>query len=121
MPTSRGASACRLFLIEKKRVAGLDLDVMRTAIAAAMARSKREMPHYYLQHQADVTPCEEWLARTNVDRTPNDRLLLGALAIKSVASACRRPRSMPEWRLRFGEAAWLPQPCEMQTGFHLMS
>ncbi len=77
-------------LIEKKRVAGLDLDVMRTAIAAAMARSKREIPHYYLQHQADVTPCEEWLARTNVHRTPSDRMLLGALAIKSVALACRR-------------------------------
>jgi pyruvate dehydrogenase E2 component (dihydrolipoamide acetyltransferase) len=76
--------------IERKRAAGLDLDAMRTAIAAAMARSKQEIPHYYLQHQADVTACEEWLARTNLSRTPNDRLLLGALAIKSVALACRR-------------------------------
>jgi pyruvate dehydrogenase E2 component (dihydrolipoamide acetyltransferase) len=76
--------------VGQKRAAGLDLDVMRTAIAAAMARSKREIPHYYLQHQADVTDSEEWLARTNADRAPSDRLLLGVLAIKSVALACRR-------------------------------
>ena len=76
--------------VERKRAAGLDLDAMRNAIAAAMASSKKEIPHYYLQHQADVTASEEWLARTNADRAPGDRLLLGALAIKSVALACRR-------------------------------
>jgi pyruvate dehydrogenase E2 component (dihydrolipoamide acetyltransferase) len=63
---------------------------MRTAIAAAMARSKREIPHYYLQHEADITTCEEWLAATNAARTPNERLLMGALEIKAVASAARR-------------------------------
>jgi pyruvate dehydrogenase E2 component (dihydrolipoamide acetyltransferase) len=31
---------------KEKRAAGLHLDAMRTAIAAAMARSKREIPHY---------------------------------------------------------------------------
>jgi pyruvate dehydrogenase E2 component (dihydrolipoamide acetyltransferase) len=75
---------------EAKRPRGLDLDAMRTAIAAAMARSKREIPHYYLEHQVDVTPCERWLARTNADRPPDSRLLLGALAIKAVALAARR-------------------------------
>ena len=63
---------------------------MRTAIAAAMARSKREIPHYYLQHQVDVTPCEQWLAQTNATRAPDARLLLAALAIKSVGLAARR-------------------------------
>jgi pyruvate dehydrogenase E2 component (dihydrolipoamide acetyltransferase) len=75
---------------EKKRPTGLDLDAMRTAIAAAMARSKREIPHYYLQHQVDVTPCEQWLAQTNATRAPDARLLLAALAIKSVGLAARR-------------------------------
>ncbi len=87
---SRGASPRRPAQVEQKRAAGLDLDAMRTAIAAAMARSKQEIPHYYLQHQADVTASEEWLARTNAARAPSDRFLLGALAIKSVALACRR-------------------------------
>ena len=62
---------------EKKRPTGLDLDAMRTAIAAAMARSKREIPHYYLQHQVDVTPCEQWLAQPNATRPPEARLLMG--------------------------------------------
>jgi len=76
--------------VATKRTSGLDLDAMRTAIAAAMARSKREIPHYYLEHQVDVTPCEQWLTRTNAVRPPVNRLLIGALAIKSVALAARR-------------------------------
>jgi pyruvate dehydrogenase E2 component (dihydrolipoamide acetyltransferase) len=74
----------------KKRAGGLDLDAMRTAIAAAMARSKREIPHYYLQHEVDVTSCEEWLERANAARPPSERLLMAALEIKSVALAARR-------------------------------
>jgi pyruvate dehydrogenase E2 component (dihydrolipoyllysine-residue acetyltransferase) len=74
---------------ERKRAIGLDLDAMRAAIAAAMARSKREIPHYYLEHQVDVTPCEQWLARTNAALPPDRRLLMGALAAKAVAVAAR--------------------------------
>ncbi len=75
--------------VEHKRAVGLDLDAMRAAIAAAMARSKREIPHYYLSHQVDVTPSEQWLARTNATRPPDNRLLLGLLAVRSVALAVR--------------------------------
>jgi pyruvate dehydrogenase E2 component (dihydrolipoamide acetyltransferase) len=75
---------------ERKRAVGLDLDGMRTAIAAAMARSKREIPHYYLEHQIDVTACEQWLSQTNASRPPESRLLMGALAVKAVALAARR-------------------------------
>jgi pyruvate dehydrogenase E2 component (dihydrolipoamide acetyltransferase) len=73
-----------------KRAVGLDLDAMRIAIAAAMARSKREIPHYYLEHQIDVTAAEQWLARVNAERPPDRRLLMGALAIKAVGLAARR-------------------------------
>ncbi len=75
---------------EKKRARGLDLDAMRTAIAAAMARSKREIPHYYLQHQIDVTRCSDWLADVNAAKPPAERLLMGALNVKAVALAARR-------------------------------
>jgi pyruvate dehydrogenase E2 component (dihydrolipoamide acetyltransferase) len=75
---------------EKPRAAGIDLAAMRTAIAAAMARSKREIPHYYLEHHIDLTPAEEWLTRVNVARPPETRLLMGALPIKAVAVAVRR-------------------------------
>ena len=76
--------------VEKKFPKGLDLDAMRVTIAAAMARSKREIPHYYLEHQVDVTPCEAWLARMNATRPPESRLLMGAVAMKAVALAVRR-------------------------------
>jgi pyruvate dehydrogenase E2 component (dihydrolipoamide acetyltransferase) len=73
-----------------RKVPGLDFAAMRAAIGAAMARSKREIPHYYLEHQVDVTSCEQWLAEKNTALTPDNRLLMGALAIKAVASAARR-------------------------------
>jgi pyruvate dehydrogenase E2 component (dihydrolipoamide acetyltransferase) len=76
--------------LEKKRAIGFDLDAMRGAIAAAMAHSKREIPHYYLEHQVDVTPCEAWLARTNATRPPESRLLMGAVTMKAIALAVRR-------------------------------
>ena len=76
--------------VEKKRAPGLDLAAMRAAIAAAMARSKREIPHYYLEHQVDVTDCEQWLTEKNAALPPDNRLLLGALAVKAVALATRR-------------------------------
>jgi pyruvate dehydrogenase E2 component (dihydrolipoamide acetyltransferase) len=75
---------------ERKRAIGIDLDAMRAAIAAAMARSKREIPHYYLEHHVDVTACEQWLTRANATRPPQERLLIGALAIKAVALATHR-------------------------------
>jgi pyruvate dehydrogenase E2 component (dihydrolipoyllysine-residue acetyltransferase) len=75
---------------EKKRILWLDPAAMRAAIAAAMARSKREIPHYYLVHQIDITPCERWLAEKNATLPPDGRLLIGALALKAVALALRR-------------------------------
>ena len=75
---------------EKKRGTWLDLGAMRTAIGAAMARSKREIPHYYLAHQIDVTPCEHWLAEKNATRPPEGRLLIGTLALRAVALALHR-------------------------------
>ena len=92
---------------EKKRAVGLDLDAMRAAIAAAMARSKREIPHYYLEHQVDVGACESWLAQTNADRPPDNRLLFGALALKAVATAVRR---FPAFNGFYREGKYEPVP-----------
>ncbi len=60
---------------------------MRAAIAAAMARSKREIPHYYLAHTVDISDAEEFVARLNKRRPPDQRLLLGALYLRAVAKA----------------------------------
>jgi pyruvate dehydrogenase E2 component (dihydrolipoamide acetyltransferase) len=65
--------------------AGLDLGEMRKAIAAAMSRSKREIPHYYLSHDIDLTPAADWLAARNAGLPPAERLLMVVLFIKAVA------------------------------------
>lgn len=62
---------------------------MRQAIAAAMARSKREIPHYYLQTTVDLHRAMTWLTEENQKRSLPDRLLYGVLLIKAVALALR--------------------------------
>ncbi|HYX46215.1 MAG TPA: dihydrolipoamide acetyltransferase family protein [Sphingomicrobium sp.] len=62
-------------------------DRMRIAIAAAMARSKREIPHYYLSHTIDVTSASAAVEQFNAAQPPEGRILLSALLIKSVAVA----------------------------------
>ncbi len=66
---------------------------MRDAIAAAMTRSKREIPHYYLATSIDLGRALQWLAEVNAQRGVADRLIAGVLLIKAVALALR---SVPE-------------------------
>ena len=61
---------------------------MREAIAAAMSRSKREIPHYYLATTVDVTPATEWLAAHNASAPVAERLLFAALLVKAIALTC---------------------------------
>jgi len=72
--------------------AGVALDRasrMRQVIAAAMARSKREIPHYYLSTTIDMSRALTWLAHENLKRPVEDRLVYGALLLKAVALALR--------------------------------
>lgn len=63
---------------------------MRQTIAAAMARSKREIPHYYLSTTIDMGRAMTWLTEENLKRPVADRLLYGVLLIKAVALALRQ-------------------------------
>ena len=65
---------------------------MRQAIAAAMAHSKREIPHYYLSTTIDFHRALSWLNEENLKRTVEDRLLYGILLVKAVALALREQR-----------------------------
>jgi pyruvate dehydrogenase E2 component (dihydrolipoamide acetyltransferase) len=60
---------------------------MRRAIAAAMTRAKREIPHYYLTQMIDFAPARAWLERFNASRPVEERLLYSVLLIKAVARA----------------------------------
>ncbi|HEY7221062.1 MAG TPA: dihydrolipoamide acetyltransferase family protein [Candidatus Binatia bacterium] len=68
---------------------GLDLAAMRRVIAAAMARSKREIPHYYLSTTIDMRRSLDWLAAENAKRPVTKRLLYSVLLIRAVALALR--------------------------------
>jgi len=63
---------------------------MRRAIAAAMGRSKREIPHYYLAETIPMARTAEWLAAQNAKRPVTERLLMGVLQLKAVALALAR-------------------------------
>jgi pyruvate dehydrogenase E2 component (dihydrolipoamide acetyltransferase) len=60
---------------------------MRRAIAAAMNRSNREIPHYYLETPIDMQRGLEWLREANLQRVVTDRLLPAVLLLKAVALA----------------------------------
>ncbi len=60
---------------------------MREAIGQLMARSKREIPHYYLGTQIDLSTALAWLEEQNLKRTVTERLLSSLLLIKAAALA----------------------------------
>jgi pyruvate dehydrogenase E2 component (dihydrolipoamide acetyltransferase) len=77
----------------------LDTARMRQAIAAAMTRAKREIPHYYLTHTIDLHAALAWLAEENARRPITDRLLYGVLLLKAVALGLREvPELNAVWR-----------------------
>ncbi|MCC7276347.1 MAG: 2-oxo acid dehydrogenase subunit E2 [Alphaproteobacteria bacterium] len=80
---------------------------MRQAIAAAMERSKREIPHYYVAHAADVTAAFDALAAFNATRAPRDRVLFGAALLGAVARALAR---FPEFNGFHRGGAFEPAP-----------
>lgn len=63
---------------------------MRKSIAAAMSRSKREIPHYYLSQSVPMQNAQEWLAAANQARSITERLLMAVLQLKAVAQALKK-------------------------------
>ncbi len=60
---------------------------IRHSIAAAMARSNREIPHYFLWTTIDLAPAVRWLAALNAERPIDHRILPGVLLLKATALA----------------------------------
>ena len=69
-------------------------EAMRQAIGALMARSKREIPHYYLETQIDLSRTLAWLANENLRRPVTSRLLSSVLLISAVARAAAEMPAM---------------------------
>ncbi|MEZ5194176.1 MAG: 2-oxo acid dehydrogenase subunit E2 [Nocardioides sp.] len=62
---------------------------MRETIARLMARSKREIPHYYLTATVDMSEALEWMRTQNATLPLSERLVPAALMLR----ARRRSRS----------------------------
>ena len=84
---------------------------MRQVIAAAMARSKREIPHYYLSTTINMNRAMAWLAQTNLKRSIEERLLYGVLLIKAVALALRETPEL--------NAVWLDGKAVQSSDVHV--
>ena len=80
---------------------------MRQLIGAAMARSKREIPHYYLGTTIDMFRAMTWLAEENLKRPVTERLLPGVLLMKATALALRE---VPELNAVWRGAEVVPSP-----------
>ena len=63
---------------------------MRRSIAAAMSRSKREIPHYYLVHEIQLERALAWLTERNAQRPITERVLPAVLQLKAVGLAARQ-------------------------------
>lgn len=84
---------------------------MRQAIAAAMSRANREIPHYYLSTTICFQAALDWLAKENEQRSIADRLLYGVLLLKATALALREVSEL--------NAFWQDDRLVPQTSIHL--
>lgn len=84
---------------------------MRRAIAAAMSRSNREIPHYYLETRIDMSHALKWLEAENQKRSIKERILPVVLLIKAVAKALT---DVPELN-----GYWIEDQPQVQEAIHI--
>ncbi|SMO45374.1 pyruvate dehydrogenase E2 component (dihydrolipoamide acetyltransferase) [Fodinibius sediminis] len=84
---------------------------MRQAIAAAMSRSNREIPHYYLETEIDMKVPLDWLNEQNKERAVSDRLLPPMLLIKAVANVLTELPAL--------NGFWTDEAMHVEEGIHI--
>jgi pyruvate dehydrogenase E2 component (dihydrolipoamide acetyltransferase) len=84
---------------------------MRRAIAAAMAKSNREIPHYYLETHIDMTRALDWLEAENLKRSIKDRILPVVLLVKATAKALA---AVPQLN-----GFWVDDELQMSEAIHI--
>jgi pyruvate dehydrogenase E2 component (dihydrolipoamide acetyltransferase) len=72
---------------EQHKPADKSVQNMRNAISVAMAKSKQEIPHFYLSLELDITNVQKWLQQKNQTTPPEEYVLLLALLLKALAYA----------------------------------
>jgi pyruvate dehydrogenase E2 component (dihydrolipoamide acetyltransferase) len=84
---------------------------MRRAIALAMARANREIPHYYLETRIDMTKALAWLEAENLQRSIQSRILPAVLLIKAVAKALAKVPQLNGY--------WVDDALQVAEGIHI--
>ena len=84
---------------------------MRRAIAAAMAKANREIPHYYLETRIDMSKSLAWLEAHNAQRSIKERILPVVLLIKATALALA---DVPQLN-----GFWLDDALQMQEAINI--
>jgi pyruvate dehydrogenase E2 component (dihydrolipoyllysine-residue acetyltransferase) len=84
---------------------------IRQAIAAAMAKSNREIPHYYLETHIDMKRTLDFLAGRNETLPLEERLLPVVALLKAVALGLR---DVPELN-----GYWIDEELKRQDGIHI--
>ncbi len=106
----RAAEALKKAPTEEPAVPELRAGIRR-AIAAAMARSNREIPHYYLETKIDLQRALKFLEAENQKRSVKERLLSVILLIKAVA---RTLHDVPELN-----AYWIDDQLQPKEAVHI--
>lgn len=78
---------------------------MRKAIAAAMSRSKREIPHYYLSETIPMATAMAWLQHHNAGLPITERILPAVLLLKAVALTLKQ---FPQLNGFYRDGAFVP-------------
>lgn len=78
---------------------------LRKATGAAMLRSHREIPHYWVSHAIDATPLLDWVEAENAGRRGKNRLPYLAPLMKAVALALKE---VPELNGHYRERGFRP-------------
>ncbi|MDR3530767.1 MAG: dihydrolipoamide acetyltransferase family protein [Rhodopila sp.] len=103
-----------------RRRAGFDPAAMRQAIAAAMSRSKREIPHYYLSQTVEISGALARLERVNRERLPPDRILPAAFFLRAIALAMAKTPELngfwEEGRFRPGDSVHIGWAIALRGG-----
>lgn len=77
----------------------------RRPISSLMERANREIPHYYLGVDIDMSRALAWLREENRRRTVTDRILYSALLLKATALAAH---DVPEMNGYYNEGGFEP-------------
>lgn len=77
----------------------------RRPISGLMERSNREIPHYYLGVDVDMSRALAWLREENRRRSVTDRILYSALLLKATALAAH---DVPEMNGYYNDGAFEP-------------